>query len=262
MKKQILFLLCLLGGFGATAQDPTGIIGINTENPRGVLHIDGATTPATTNPQAGDVSPAQAVDDVIVNSQGRIGIGHLSPEAQIDIRSATPGALRIQDGTEGDEELLFSDANGVGAWAPTAGVWYAALYDSQTLGYTTSFGTRALTTYAGSLISPGGGAVSAAAGSITLPKAGKYRITLSLYWESNRAAAAPYLTRAVLRVGGSNLKTFSNWGGNKSYGVMPTFVSVLELGAGDVLTLATDETASNSANKAQAVLFMVELLLR
>jgi hypothetical protein len=260
MKKRILFL-CLLGGLGATAQAQSGIIGINTENPKGVLHIDGASMPpATTNPQTGDVSPAQAVDDVIVDAQGRIGIGHLSPEAQIDIHSDTPGAIRIQDGTEGEGKLLFSDANGLGAWGPgLTENWYAALYDGPLLAFTTSLSIRALNNYTGSLIAPeGGGSVNAAAGSITLPKAGTYRITISIYWECNRTA--PYLARAILRVGGSSHKTFSNWGGNTSYSVLPTFVGILELGAGNVLTLATDETGSNHANRAQAVLFMVELL--
>jgi flagellar motor switch protein FliM len=42
---------------------------------------------------------------------------------------------------------------------------------------------------------------------------------------------------------------------------MPTFLGILDLEQGDVLSLATDETATTSANSAQSFLFMVELLL-
>ena len=116
MKKQIFFLCLLLGGAGIAAQTPPGVIGINTENPRGVLHIDGASTTATANPSTGTVSADQATDDVIVDAQGRIGIGHIAPEAKIDIRSDAPGAIRIQDTTEGQGKALTSDAYGTGSW--------------------------------------------------------------------------------------------------------------------------------------------------
>jgi hypothetical protein len=251
--QRLILLLCLLGGMIMEAGGQSAFVGINTEDPRGVLHIDGGVTP-------GDAS-----DDVLIDTEGRLGAGLQEPTARVHTHADTPGgALRIQDGSEGDGYILFSDANGVGTWAPlglTSGVWYAALYDSQLLDYTTNLGTRVLTHYAGSLISPmGGGAVDATAGSIVIPKAGRYRLTLSVHWESNRTD--PYLPKAVLRIGGSPHKTFSLFGRNTGgvNDVMPTFVSILELGAGDVLTLATDETAANSANKARAILFMAELL--
>jgi hypothetical protein len=264
--KHLILSLCLLCGLAvARAQTPPGIIGINTENPQGVLHIDGASTPATTNPSAGPVSAVQASDDVMIDASGRIGIGLQAPGAKVDMLSPTPGgALRIQDGTQGEGKFLFSDANGVGSWASLAtGSWYAALYDSPLLGYSSAYAVRELNNYAGSFISPsGGGATDAAAGSITLPFTGKYRLTISIYWECTRTA--PYLTKGVFRVNGSNLWTFTQWGGSTAAGangVMPSFAAILDLNAGDVITLATDETGANYANNAQAVLFMVELLL-
>jgi hypothetical protein len=260
MMKQLIFL-CLLGGLGTAAvQAQTGVIGINTENPKGILHIDGAGN----NPSTGNILPSEATDDVIVDAQGRIGIGHLSPEAQIDIHTETPG-IRIDDGTAGAGKILYSDADGTGSWGlPPTEAWYAALYDAdattQPLPYTTTLGTRALSGYAGSLIvSGGGGSADATAGSITVPLQGRYRVMFSVYWQSNRTA--PYLARAILRVNGADLRTFSNWGGETgANGVMPTFVRTLSLNAGDVLTLATDETGANYANYAQPVLFMVERL--
>ena len=270
MKTQIIFF-CLLCGLIATAQGPTGIIGINTLNPRGVLHIDGASTPETTNAQSGTVTDPQATDDVIVDAQGRIGIGLLEPETRIDILpSNTAGsAIRIQDGTEGAGKFLFSDENGVGSWAPLAtGSWYAALYDSPLLGYTTTLSVRPFINYTNSVISSTGqyqslGSVNKAAGSIKLPATGKYRLTLSIYWiaDNSNGRTAPYRTQAILRRNNTDHTTFNFWAGVLNYGVLPTFINILEFQAGDVLTLVTDESRAAYANNAQAVLFMVELLL-
>ncbi|MDR2118568.1 MAG: hypothetical protein LBP25_03425 [Tannerellaceae bacterium] len=97
MKKHIFFL-CLVAGTAAQAQ--TGVIGINTENPIGVLHIDGASTPATVNPAAGAVDSLRGTDDVAVTAEGRIGLNFLNPQAGIDLVAGAPGdAIRIQDGT-------------------------------------------------------------------------------------------------------------------------------------------------------------------
>jgi hypothetical protein len=261
MKQLILSfsLLCGLSLSTARAQ-----LGIQTVNPQGRLHIDGATTPATVNPPSGSVSPEQASDDIVIDANGRIGAGLAAPAAGIDLISDTPGgALRIQDGTESQGNFLFSSSNGTGFWAPLAtGSWYAALYDSSPLEYNAAYTVRKLVSYAGSLISPGGeGSIDAAAGTVTLPSQGKYRITVSIYWEYDRGAA-PYLTKGVLLAGENPLQTFTYWGGSAgANGVLPSFVCIHDLNAGDVLTLATDETQANYANKARAVLLFVELLL-
>ena len=171
--------------------------------------------------------------------------------------------------TEGEGKFLFSDGDGAGSWAPLAtGSWYAALYDSPLLGYTTALGVRPFTAYADSLISYSStyqnqGGVSKSAGSITLPATGKYRLTLSIYWiaDNSNGRTAPYQTQAILRKNGTEHTTFNFWGGILNYGVLPTFINILEFQAGDVLTLVTDESQAAYANNARAVLFMVELLL-
>ncbi|PXV69131.1 hypothetical protein CLV62_101400 [Dysgonomonas alginatilytica] len=80
MKKCILLIFSLLFAGLCTSQ-----VGINTENPKGVFHID----------SKGDsgVSGTNSVDDVIVDSQGSMGIGTLTPQAKLDIN----GNLRIAD---------------------------------------------------------------------------------------------------------------------------------------------------------------------
>ena len=276
--KKCISSVCLLCGLAASAGAQTGVVGINTENPQGILHIDGASTPGTINPATGAVGDEQAADDIVVDAQGRIGLGLLAPQTKIDfLPSTTAGSLlRIQDGTEGAGKFLFSDDKGVGTWASLAsGSWYASLHNGTLLGYTAAQDVRKLDNYAGALISPtGGGAIDPAAGSITLPVAGKYRITISIYWECNRVTGN-HLAKGILRLdrGGqvSDRQTFTLWGGGgntgstesavSANGLLPSFTYILELDKDDVLTLATDETAINSANRAQAVLFFVELLL-
>ena len=270
MKRLSILSLGLLCGLLTAAQAQTGIIGINTNNPQGVLHIDGASTTETTNPASGIVSAAQAADDVVVDASGRLGVGLLAPETKLDILpSSTPGSiLRIADGTEGAGKYLFSDDNGTGVWALTAvGSWYAALYDSPMLGDRgETLGVRTFTGYTGSLISlaSGGGNPNASAGTITIPATGKYRISISIYWETTRGV--PFKPTGVLRLNRSgsvsDLWTFFSWAGAYSdANVLPTFITIRNLNAGDVLSLATDESALINPSNARAVLFMVELLL-
>ncbi|MGU3377054.1 hypothetical protein [Chryseobacterium sp. M5A1_1a] len=84
-------------------------IGLGTATPQAMFHIDGArdnninTSPTT----------AQQANDFVVNASGNIGIGTTGPTNKVDIRSATNGALKIVDGTEGANKVLTSDANGV-----------------------------------------------------------------------------------------------------------------------------------------------------
>jgi len=58
--------------------------GINTRNPQGVLHIDGAKD----NPVTGVPTAAQAQNDFIVTNTGFIGVGVINPLVKLDLRSA------------------------------------------------------------------------------------------------------------------------------------------------------------------------------
>ncbi|PXV69130.1 hypothetical protein CLV62_101399 [Dysgonomonas alginatilytica] len=80
MKKSILLIISLL-----LAELSISQVGINTEDPKGVFHIDAK----------GDTG-AQGVkfsDDIVVNTEGKMGIGTLTPQARLDIN----GNLRIAD---------------------------------------------------------------------------------------------------------------------------------------------------------------------
>ena len=103
--KRLALSACLLCGFSAAAQTQPASVGIQTENPQGVLHIDGGAT------------ASQPSDDVVIDTSGRLGVGVLAPAAKVDIYAAAQGgALRIQDGTQGGEKALISDAGGTAAW--------------------------------------------------------------------------------------------------------------------------------------------------
>ena len=91
-------------------------VGINTTNPQQVFHIDGKNSPTTTNPPTDTPSGAQQADDVVVTKQGYLGIGTTTPTRRVEIKSTTAGAIKIVDGTQGEEKVLVSDANGVGTW--------------------------------------------------------------------------------------------------------------------------------------------------
>lgn len=87
-------------------------VGINTPNPQGSFHVDGAKD----NISTGVPTVGQQSNDFIILSNGNIGVGTVSPANKLDIRSSTNGALKIVDGTQGNAKVLTSDANGVATW--------------------------------------------------------------------------------------------------------------------------------------------------
>ena len=89
-------------------------VGINTVNPQGVFHIDpqSNTTPAGVN----------SLDDVIVTSAGRLGLGTIAPSTLLHIKtdgtSAAPvHGLRLEDGNQADGRILAAiDNSGLATW--------------------------------------------------------------------------------------------------------------------------------------------------
>lgn len=87
-------------------------VGINTPNPQGSFHVDGAKD----NVSTGVPTIAQQSNDFTVLSNGNVGVGTVIPTNKLDIRSTSNGALKIVDGTQGNAKVLTSDANGVATW--------------------------------------------------------------------------------------------------------------------------------------------------
>lgn len=84
-------------------------IGINTENPKYLLHIDGARN----NSASGSVSATQLLDDVIVDSDGNVGLGAI-PMASVKLE--VNGSLFLSGTNLEPEMRLISDANGYATW--------------------------------------------------------------------------------------------------------------------------------------------------
>ncbi|ANF52725.1 hypothetical protein A0O34_20380 [Chryseobacterium glaciei] len=107
IKKKAINLGLLLGSITAFSQ-----VGINTANPTGILHINAGSSPEDTNPN----------DDIVISkSDGNVGIGHTVPTVKLDIKTAgTAGSpvygFKLSDGNQAENNVLYSDANGVGTW--------------------------------------------------------------------------------------------------------------------------------------------------
>jgi hypothetical protein len=80
MKKKVT-LLCSLIAFGVSFAQ----VGINTSNPQGAFHIDGAKD----NNSTGAPTAAQQLNDLIVTSAGNVGVGTTAPTSKVEINSGT-----------------------------------------------------------------------------------------------------------------------------------------------------------------------------
>ncbi|NDW10770.1 hypothetical protein [Dysgonomonas sp. 520] len=255
MKKLILIAIL----FSQTAYCLSQI-GVNTDNPKTLLHIDGASSAATTNPSTGNVSAAQAADDVVITNSGNVGIGLLSPSTKLDIKSSTVGAIKIADGTQGINKVLISDANGVGSWANVSGSWFAVL-EGATLPTSTAYATRQLKSFASEIISNATqGAVNKTNGTITIPFTGKYRVNITGHWMSTRAGNNPYSVLPVLYKNGTAVWRPNATGYSYGWGLSPCFITVLSFTAGDVLTVYNNETAATTSNQVTTINLIVEFL--
>lgn len=88
-------------------------IGINTETPLTIFHVDAA--------KDNSVSPtaAQILNDVAITADGNMGIGTLTPSTKVDIANTGDGGsplLRIVDGSTMTAKVLESDAYGAANW--------------------------------------------------------------------------------------------------------------------------------------------------
>lgn len=117
MKRIKYIMLCLFMGMSVISLQAQ--IGINTELPQALFHVDAKSD----NNLAGIPSSAQVLDDVVFTAGGNIGVGTLAPKRKLHIVTggtvAAPKVdLRIEDGNEGVNKVLLADANGVAKWHP------------------------------------------------------------------------------------------------------------------------------------------------
>lgn len=104
--KFFLPLSIFLGVVFTTAQ-----VGVNTQNPQGIFHIDGARN----NPNSGSPTILQQNDDIVATSTGKLGVGTITPITKVDTRpnpgNVTPGEGPIAFG----ETVMAASSAGAGA---------------------------------------------------------------------------------------------------------------------------------------------------
>ncbi|WP_353165460.1 hypothetical protein [Empedobacter brevis] len=79
-------------------------VGVNTENPQGVFHVDGGKD----NPTTEAPSVVQQANDFVITSTGNVGIGNIAPITKFSINSSFRNGFRLSDGTQGEGKLLQS----------------------------------------------------------------------------------------------------------------------------------------------------------
>jgi len=104
MKKLTASLLLL--SFGNTAYFAQ--VGINTQNPQTIFHVDGAKD----NPATGAPTTAQQLNDVVVTPLGRLGVGTNAPANSLEVNSGTANVSGVRMTQLKSAPVLSTDANG------------------------------------------------------------------------------------------------------------------------------------------------------
>ncbi|MDL2215269.1 hypothetical protein LJC00_03680 [Dysgonomonas sp. OttesenSCG-928-M03] len=114
MKTNIILIITIIqvGIFSLQAQ-----VGVNTNSPKGVFHID---SKKNTPVSAGGII-VQALDDIVIDNKGNLGVGTLDPQAKLHIVTGGTAlvpkvGVKIVDGLEADTKVLTSDAVGSVSW--------------------------------------------------------------------------------------------------------------------------------------------------
>jgi len=114
MKKNIILTIVFAQAYFFTLQ---GQIGINTETPKGIFHIDAKRNTSAT----ATGSSTQTLDDITVSYTGNIGIGTVEPQVKLHIATGGTASspitgLKLADGTHASGKILTSDIDGNVSW--------------------------------------------------------------------------------------------------------------------------------------------------
>lgn len=108
MVKNIFLILCLLPYCWSSAQ-----IGINTEYPKGILHIDAKGDNGENN------FPVNITDDVVIDQNGNMGLGTLNPTEKLQVEGSTlfKGKVTVNNTSKGEGKVFVTtNGNGKGTW--------------------------------------------------------------------------------------------------------------------------------------------------
>lgn len=258
MKKIFLLIISLLFMNISSAQ-----MGINTQNPVGLFHID----------PAGNTDSSATFnidDDVVVDKYGNVGVGVVNPQAKLDIYSVTPGSILISDTSEGLSKVLTSSVDGSAFWTNMIGSWRASLLGGNLPpNFTTIPGTtRAINFTGGSISSNTQGSISYAAGNayIVVPYSGIYRLSIcgnSIISSNSNSNTGGYYVLGyylVRRNGASVWSTNAVGNVNMFTTTYVDFSTMLTLQANDKLEIYHFEELVNYANSDSNLIFSVEFV--
>lgn len=106
MKQRILFIVGFLVSCHVYSQ-----VGINTQNPQGIFHVDAKKN----NPTTGLPTGSQLDDDVVISTDGQLGIGTNTPTTKLHVK-APSNPLRLEglvNGQTTDSLLTVDTSTGI-----------------------------------------------------------------------------------------------------------------------------------------------------
>lgn len=223
-------------------------VGINTQDPKGVLHIDAGII--------GDVA-----DDVIVTPKGYIGVGTDAPSTRLDIRSSVKGkAISIKDGNQAPGKTLMSDADGNASWATIIGGWSASISDGGVgaSNWLTSFHSVPFTKSYNS--NPGVGIVNPSLGAIQVPYTGTYRLRLLGTFQNSRQTGS-FIALFHAKLNNNTICWAPHTCGfNGLVHSTPGFVTNIKLQANDIITIGINQSVKEYADIVSNATFKIDFL--
>lgn len=247
MKKNLLLIgICTFSVLNAQ-------VGINTQSPEGIVHINCLAD-----------SENKPDDDISVSANGNLGIGTTAPQQKLHIKSLTQGAIRITDGNQGNGKILSCIApDGTASWSHKVGSWTAILKGGNMPYSGASISYFRLMKFNSSLVSNVNiGEVNHAKGYIIVPYTGTYRISLmgiSMMNKTNNYFVAGYFA-----VRGSIRGDF--WGPHSLGNNMVNPEQYFSYSTFSVLTknekviVYANENASGYANAVKDLIFSIEFV--
>lgn len=182
---------------------------------------------------------------------GNIGIGTTpSSTAKLDIN----GKIQIRGGNPGAGKILVSDdVGGLASWVNIPSTWFAILKEGY-LPKLTAVGTERIINFNSGIISnPLLGGYNTTNETISVPYAGNYRVTISGWW-GNPIVSGDFLAIVHLKINNVALWRPHALGSNAAAigsgsGVCVSFTTVVQLNAGDTLTVYNQDNSSTYASE-------------
>lgn len=110
MKHISIYILMVISSLALQAQVVT--VNTTTSASNAVWHLDGA------GDNTASITDTQALNDLVITSEGKLGVGNIVPSVQVDVKTRSVPAFRMEDGWQTDQRVLTSDAYGNGRWQP------------------------------------------------------------------------------------------------------------------------------------------------